>query len=195
MPLPACNPAYKYQQYFLTAGPRPVEGDYRKGLEDVIVKHYGDNISKMRIVQEVGNDGYLHFHAAIMLNRPARWPKLCQDIRKYVTNLGATESASCRFFYVRPGEDSKIIFDYITDPVKVKTTDLDSLEYKPRDATDIVVYPFESPADINYAQFLQYNHVCKKCKTPKPVFGRMCNVCDVSSKLKTRPEISGLKKF
>lgn len=173
MGLPPCNPSYKYKNYFFTAGPRPVEGDYRKQLEDVIYRHF-PNITSMRVVQEISDDGYYHFHGAIMLSDERRWVAVKNAIRNFVTNLGATKSASCRFFYVRKGEDPQCIRKYIMEPTKVKQVDEDGLEFEPREP---FVIPLETEGDRNFIEFIRAHHVCPKCQHPKPVFSRARSNC------------------
>ncbi len=172
--LPPCNPSFKYKHYFITAGPRPKEGDYRKVLEQVIARHWGNAIESMLIVQEVSDQGYHHFHVAVILKEEKRFVQLSNSIKKFVTSLGATDSASCRFNYVRKGEDPQLIRKYITNPTKVKSVDEESLEFEPTLPFDC---PLENEGDRNFIEFLRVNHVCKQCKRPKPVFSRKCIVC------------------
>ena len=138
MPLYKCK-KNQYTNYFITGGPWNTTMDLdalRLEIADTVRNYYGANhVLNLHVSLEVSENDYNHFHCAVQLDKPKRWPKLASIlitmIRRWPLHPEELRKPNVGFYYCQMGTNDpfKVMTDYIHHPVKDKEIDANTLEF------------------------------------------------------------------
>lgn len=129
MPYVRCRPSQQLQFYFVTAGPLNfhMPKEILQDQVDVVLRAvHGSRIQRCAYAFETASDGYNHVHIALHLNRPVRFAKMANRLKRMIDatpkDPDETRKTNCGVFY--PPRDIQDpyanMLKYLTCPTKSK---------------------------------------------------------------------------
>ena len=179
MVLPSCNPRASFNNFMITGGPRPKDISVKPVLERICFKHFGHNIKRILVTEELSDKGYEHFHIGVVLCKILKWKSLFNDItceiKRWMRDHDTGDQlANVRFHFASPKKAGKIYQDYFNDPKKDKTTDPNCT-----DKTDPQFHAFRPDVTTNVADTFFMDWVRDTKKPDAPVFHRLACQCEL----------------